>query len=74
MDLNIPHPGCSGCPDPGLYDLQSTAIQKVLCLCLGVSFDIHQVIDNLLVSSSSKYVKYVLLKTALNLCRLNAGV
>ena len=26
----------------GSHDLQTTAIQKVLCLCLGVSLDIHQ--------------------------------
>ena len=30
------------------HDLQTAAVQKVLCLCLGVALDVHQVIDNLL--------------------------
>ena len=57
------------------HDLQTTTVKQVLCLGLGISFDIHQIIDNLFVQLILKVRVYLTLGLGIgNLSFLNTGV
>ena len=64
------HVGIQGC-----HDLQTTAVKKIGSLCLGISFNVHQVADDLIGNLVFKVcVNGAFFFCIFHLCSLNTGI